>query len=145
MDPAGQTYLVVGVEGEQFGFDLARVRTVVEYRRPTPIPGRPSPFLGALNHHGELLPVAALATLLGRRARVDPVQSAIVVFRWEDALLGLLVEQARGLLSPLERTRLTHVLGRWDGPYLRHTLETEGQRIHVLEFDELSADLARKL
>lgn len=145
MENASRSYLVVGVEGEEFGLDVGRVRTVVEYREPTPVPGRPGPFVGALNHHGELLPVAALTSLLGRAPRVDPLRSVIVVVSWEDALLGLLVERTQGLFTPLERTRFTHVLGRWDGPYLEHTIETEGRRIHVLDLGALLADVARRL
>lgn len=145
MDADGGSYLVVEVEGEQFGFAVARVETVVEHRELTPIPGCPSPFLGALNHHGELLPVVALASLLGRTPRLDPAHAVIVVLAWDDSLLGLLAERAHGLLSPLERTRRAHVLGRWDGPYLKHTLETEGRRIHVLDLDSLLADLGRRL
>ena len=145
MEAAGPSYLVVGVEGEEFGFDVRRVETVVEYRQPTPIPGRPVPFLGALNHHGDLLPVVALATLLGFQPRVDPVHSVIVVLPWEESLLGLLVERAHGMLTPLERSRLTHVLGRWNGPHLQFTLETEGRRVHVLDVDALLSDLSRRL
>ncbi len=145
MDAAAGSYLVIGVEGEEFGLEVERVRTVVEYREPAPVPGRPAPFLGALNHHGELLPVVALASLLRRKPRLDPLRSVIVVVDWQDAILGLLVERTQGLLTPLERTRLSHVLGRWDGPYLRHTLETEGRRIHVLDLDALLSELARRL
>jgi chemotaxis signal transduction protein len=135
----------VGVEGNRFGIDTDRIRTVVDYRKTTPIPGRPAPFLGALNHHGELLPVAPLAGLLGRKARIDSDRSAIVVLDWEDALLGLLVERTFGLLTALDRARLAHVLGRWEGPHLAYTLESEGQNIHVLDVDSLLADLARRL
>jgi purine-binding chemotaxis protein CheW len=142
---ATPSYLVVGVEGQEFGFDVARVQTVVEYRAPTPIPGRPASFVGALNHHGDLLPVVHLANLLGAKPRLDPVHSVIVVLDWEDATVGLLVERAQGLLTPLERTRLSHVLGRWDGPHLLHTLEAEGRRIHVLDIDSLLTDLAARL
>ena len=145
MGEAARSYLVVAVEGQEFGVDAARVQTVVEYRDPVPIPGRPGPFVGALNHHGDLLPVVHLATLLRARSRLDPVHSVIVVLDWEDALVGLLVERAQGLLSPLERTRLAHVLGRWDGPHLLHTLETEGRRIHVLDIDSLLADLTERV
>ncbi|MHB8767220.1 MAG: chemotaxis protein CheW, partial [Deferrisomatales bacterium] len=139
MEAAARSYLVVGVDGEPFGLDVGRVRTVVEYREPTPIPGRPGPFLGALNHHGELLPVVPLAVLLGREPRLDPVHAAIVVLDWSDGLLGLLVERCQGLLDPSGRTRLAQVLGRWDGPFLTCTLEVEGRRVHVLDLDALLA------
>jgi len=90
--------------------------------------------------------VVALASLLRRKPRLDPLRSVIVVVGWQDAILGLLVERTHGLLTPLEqRMRLSHVLGRWDGPYLRHTLETEGRRIHVLDLDALLSELARRL
>jgi chemotaxis signal transduction protein len=145
VEPAARPCLVVGVEGNRFGIDTNRIRTVVDYRSTTPIPGRPSPFIGALNHHGELLPVAPLAALLERRYRIDPIRSAIVVLDWEDGLLGLLVERAYGLLTALDRARLAHVLGRWEGPHLTCTLEAEGQNIHVLDLDSLLSDLARRL
>ena len=71
--------------------------------------------------------------------------AVIVVLQWEDALLGLVADRAHGLLTPLDRTRLTHVLGRWDGPHLVHTLETEGRRVHVLDLDGMFAELAERI
>jgi chemotaxis signal transduction protein len=145
VEHAVQPCLVVGVEADRFGIDTNRIRTVVDYRNTTPIPGRPSPFLGALNHHGELLPVAHLAALLERKGRIDPARSAIVVLDWEDGLVGLLVDRAFGLLTASDRARLAHVLGRWEGPHLACTLEIEGQNIHVLDVDSLLAALAEAL
>ena len=145
MSPVERAYLVVEVEGEQFGFETDRVETVVENRALTPIPGRPAPFIGALNHRGALLPVVHLASMLGRSPRIDPLRSVIAVVAWEAALAGLLVERAFGLLTPTERTRLARVLGRWDGPFLQHTLEAEGRRIHILDLDALLGDLTRRL
>lgn len=145
MEPSVHPCLLVALEGERFGIDTRRVRTVVEYRRPTPIPGRPAPFVGALNHHGELLPVAALASLLGRKPLVDRARSAIVVLDWEDALLGLLVERTHGLITGLDRARPAQVLGRWEGPHLAQTLEVDGQRVHVLDVDSLLTEVGRRL
>ena len=145
MEAPAHSYLVVEVGGEEFGLEVARVVTVIDYRQTTPLPGRPGPFLGALNHHGELLPVAPLATLLGQQPHLDPERAVIVVLQWEDALLGLVVDLAHGLLTPLDRTRLTHVLGRWDGPHLLHTLETEGRRVHVLDLDSMFGELAERI
>ncbi|GAB4248066.1 chemotaxis protein CheW [Deferrisoma sp.] len=137
--------LVVEVDGERFGLPADRVNTVVGYEEPVPIPGRPKPFLGALNHHGELLPVVHLASVLGLKPRVDPLRSVVAVVDWEDGILGLLVERAQGLVTPLARARVAQVLGRWDGPFLDRTLEVEGARIHVLDLDALLRDLAERV
>lgn len=145
LDEARPPCLVVEAEGERFGIETGRVRTVIGYRTPTPIPGRPPPFLGALNLYGELLPVAPLAVLLGRKPRLDPIHSAVVVLDWDDALLGLLVERTHGLLTALDRLRVSHVLGRWEGPHLAYTLETESQSVHVLDLESLLADVSRRL
>jgi len=145
VDAPANSYLVVAVGGEQFGLPVKQVETVIDYRPATPIPGRPGPFLGALNHHGELLPVAPLATLLGQKPRLDTERAVIVVLQWQEALLGLAVERALGLLTPLDRSRLTHVLGRWDGPHLLHTLESEGRRVHVLDLAGLCSELAERI
>lgn len=144
MEPAVRPCLVVGVEGDRFGIETTRIRTVAEYRKPTPIPGRPAPFIGALNHHGELLPLVPLATLLSRKLHFHPMRSVIVILNWGEALLGLLVERTHGLLTPLDRIRPSHVLGRWQGPHLAQTLEVEGQLVHVLDLDSLLSDLARR-
>jgi len=145
VDAANRPCLLVAVEGERFGLDTARIQTVIEHRKLTPIPGRPHPFLGALNHHGELLPVAHLSSLLGRKASIDRARSVIVVVDWEDALLGLLVERSHGLLTSLDRARPAQVLGRWEGPHLARTLDVDGQTVHVLDLSSLLADVARRL
>lgn len=137
--------LVVEVDGERFGILADRVQTVVGYQEPVPIPGRPKPLLGALNHHGELLPVAHLASLLGLKPRLDPLRSVVAVVDWEDGLLGLLAERAHGLLTPLTRVRVSQVLGRWDGPFLDQTLEVEGSRVHVLDLDAMLGALAERI
>ena len=140
-----EAYLVLGVEGERFGLDARRLETVVEYSVPAPLPGRPEPFTGALAHRGELLPVVPLAALVGLKARVEPVRSAIAVLGWEDGLLGLAAERTHGLMVPDEGCRVTRVLGRWNGPYLRHTVEVDGERVHVLDLDSLLNQLAGRL
>jgi chemotaxis signal transduction protein len=145
VERACHSCLIVGLEDERFGIDTTRIRSVAEYRTPAPIPGRPRLFLGALNHHGELLPVAALAALLGRRLRLDPPRSAIVILDWEDGLLGLLVERTYGLLTSPDGIRLSHVLGCWQGPHVSQTLEADGRNIHVLDVDSLLAALAGSL
>lgn len=146
MEPVPATHhLVVGVDGEPVGIDVRRVRTVVEYRAPAPIPGRPGPFLGALNHHGELLPVVPLALLLGREARFEPEGGVIAVVAWEDAAVGFLVERCHGLVAIGDRPRYAQVLGRWAGPFFSHTLEFDAQRLHVLDLDALLADLAQRI
>lgn len=144
-DEASPPCLVVEVEGERFGIETGRIRTVIGYSRPTPIPGRRSPFIGALTLHGELLPVAPLAVLLGWKPRVDPIRSAVVIVDWDDALLGLLVDRTHGLLTPVDRVRVSQVLGRWEGPHLAHTLEVESRSVHVLDLDSLLADVSRRL
>ncbi len=137
--------LVVGVGGERFGLDMRRVRTVIEYRPTTPIPGRPEPFVGALNHYGELLPVAPLAVLLDREVRIDPVHAVIAVLDWEGAALGLLVERAHGIVATGAEAREVQVLGRWSGPFLDRSLQVEGAALHVLDLTALFADLAERL
>ncbi len=141
----GAHYLAVEVDGEAVGIDVRRVRTVAEYRETAPIPGRPGPFLGALNHYGELLPVVFLATLLGREPRFEPTDGVIAVVDWEDGVVGFLVERCRGLVTAGDGTRRAEVLGRWAGPFFAHTVEVDAERLHVLDIEALLADLARRI
>jgi chemotaxis signal transduction protein len=138
-------YLVAGVEDERFGLEARRVETVFEYRSPVPLPGRPEPFSGALTHQGELVALAPLAALLGLKPRLETGRAAVAVLRWEDGLLGLALERTHGLAVPGEGARLARVLGRWEGPYLRQTLEVDGERLHLLDLDAIMADLACRI
>jgi len=140
-----EAYLIVSVAGEEFGFAVDRVQTVIESRELTPIPGRPKFFAGALNHHGELLLAAPLAPLLGRTDEDKGTFAAIVVVKWDDALVGLQVDRALGLLTHLDKVRQAHVLGRWDGPYRINTMEVDGRRIHVIDLESLLQDLSGRL
>lgn len=145
MATAVPPFLVVVADGRQFGIETARIRTVLEPRTLTAIPGRPRPFLGALNLYGELLPVASLASLLGVGDSGDRARSAVVVVAWEDAALGLLVDRTQGLVGASDEARPAHVLGRWEGPHLAASLDVEGQMIHLLDVDSILADVGRRL
>jgi chemotaxis signal transduction protein len=140
-----EAYLVAGIEGERFGIDARQVETVLEYRAPDPLPGRPEPFTGALTHEGELVAVAPLATLLGVKPRLELGRAAIAVLRWEDGLVGLSVERTHGLVAPGDDSRVARVLGRWAGPYLKETIELDGERVHLLDLDALLGELAGRI
>ncbi len=142
---AGKPFLIVGVDGEKFGLEAARLETVIEHRAVEPIPGRPGAFIGALNHHGELLPVVPLAALLGRPVRLEPGRAAIAILGWEDAVVGLAVERTFGLLVPGDLSREARVLGNWEGPHLDWTADVDGERFHLLDTDSLLAELGRSL
>ncbi len=57
--------LVCSLEGQRYGIDLGRVDRGILAVAVTSIPNSPAHVLGALNNHGEIIPVMNLRVLLG--------------------------------------------------------------------------------
>ena len=68
--------------GERFGIPLAEAREVARPGPVTPVPGLPPVLLGAVNLHGEIVPVADLRPLLNLPpGRAAPAAGLVVVGR----------------------------------------------------------------
>jgi chemotaxis signal transduction protein len=65
MTEVARKYLVFGLSGRRYAFDLAHVAEVVEQSVTWPIPLAPPCYNGAMNFHGTIVAVMDLALFLG--------------------------------------------------------------------------------
>jgi purine-binding chemotaxis protein CheW len=102
-------YLTFALGGESFGVPIERVREILEYVEPTPIPMMP-PFLrGVINLRGAVVPVIDLQSRFGKGTTEAEHRSCIVIVEIEhDGLtqpLGILVDAVSEVVA-IDRSRL---------------------------------------
>jgi purine-binding chemotaxis protein CheW len=89
--------IVLGIDKERYGVDLADVAEVLPAMRATPVPGVAVVFSGVINVHGEIRPVLDLRRFLGMGAVQDGLTRLILLCR-DGRQMGLeidTVEQIR--------------------------------------------------
>lgn len=91
--------LVFGLGEERFALPGERVREVLRWREPTPVPGAPPLLAGILVQRGVILTVVDVRRLLGF-ATPPPGRSARFIVQHDDELrLALLVDQVYDLVD----------------------------------------------
>jgi purine-binding chemotaxis protein CheW len=87
-------YVLFNLGEEQFGLPIARVRSIIPYEIPTPVPQAPDGVDGIINLRGLLIPVLDLAKrLLGTPLEPGPT-ARIIVAESEVGPIGLVVHAA---------------------------------------------------
>ena len=68
--PLRSQILTFVLAGEEYGVDILRVREIIQYSRPTRVPGMPPAMRGLINLRGRVVPGRLLrAGVRGRRVR----------------------------------------------------------------------------
>lgn len=72
-------YLTFRLVGEEYGIQLLQVKEIIEYQRPTQVPGVPAAIRGVINLRGSVVPVIDLAVKFGLPAAEVTRQTCIVI------------------------------------------------------------------
>ena len=117
--------LVFQIDGRDFGIELDAVQEIIEDQKIYPVPNRVACLSGAVNVHGEVLPVIDLPALLGSSSgsiRDDRLVVLAPAFR----SLVLAVERVREIL-PLQLEQAGVPDPADDNAFSRGRLEREGE------------------
>jgi len=93
-------YLIVALQSSLYAFDLAQVAEVNDPQPTWPIPLTPPCYKGALNFHGDILPVIDLPLLLGLPECSLP--GKLVVIHKDIASIGFLVDRVVKIVPETE-------------------------------------------
>jgi purine-binding chemotaxis protein CheW len=118
----------VRVGREHYALPVDRVLEVAELGELTPVPGSPPEVVGVRNLRGQVIPVLALATMLGLSAE-EP--DRIVVAELGDRRAGLAVDalvDVGELPDPSEQV---------DSPYLNGAALVDGILVGILDADAI--------
>ena len=145
MSAKGIAYLLLDVGGEVFGLDLELVEAVIPYARPDAVPFQRRDTVEALLYRGKFMGVADLGRLLGLKQTPEEGRAVIAVVETGGAHVGLIASASLGLLRAVDLGDEARVMGKWEGPFLGHSVKYGERVAHIVDFDALIGDFAGRL
>ena len=133
------------IEDQPYAINVAKVREIVRYQRPMPVPHAHPCMLGVFRNREEVIPLVDLGRWIGSDAEPDPRVSKIIVSEFNKMKVGFLVHR-------VERIHRTHwgALETPEGASLAESpatlgllrLGAEGERIVLmLDFERIVAEM----
>lgn len=98
MTSNNRKFLIFALQSSLYALDLAQVAEVGDPPQMSPIPLAPACYSGALNFHGDIVPVMNLSLFLGLTECIQP-QKIIVLLHREFASLAFLVDTVVRIIS----------------------------------------------
>jgi len=97
----GQLYLAFMLGTEIFAIDILRIREIIEYNAPTPVPMMPPSLQGVINVRGAVVPVIDLAVRFGWQPTGVGRRTCIVIVEIQHQgaqhVLGLVVDKVNAV------------------------------------------------
>lgn len=99
----GNLYLAFVLGGEAFAIEIERIREIIEYDTPTPVPMMPTAVCGVINLRGAVVPVLDLAVRFGRNPVEVGRRSCYVIvevdYNGATHVIGLLVDRVTAVVD----------------------------------------------
>lgn len=93
-------YIVVKLDGEQYGIDITFIDNIVRMQQITRVPKAQSFFAGVINLRGEIIPVMNLRLRFGLSEKENTNATRIIIIKPEsNAKIGILVDEVREVVS----------------------------------------------
>ncbi|ALC18268.1 chemotaxis signal transduction protein [Desulfuromonas soudanensis] len=131
--------LIFQLGEETFGLEVALIQEVVESPLLHYIPRAPNHVLGAINFHGNILPVLDLASYLGFPS--GGRDHRVVVLPPEVCSLALAVASIRRIIPMDAEALLPFPREQQEQLYIRAVLNYQGTMINLLDTTRLLASL----
>jgi purine-binding chemotaxis protein CheW len=103
MAPLRGQILTFVLAGEEYGVDILRVREIIQYTRPTRVPGMPAAMRGLINLRGRVVPVIDLAVRFGFSESVITDRTSIVIVDTTsadgEAVIGIITDAVTAVVE----------------------------------------------
>lgn len=119
-----------------FGLNVESVQEVLPAPTITPVPLASHAISGLVNLRGQIVTAIDLRKRLGLAERPPVAPPALLVARYEDALVGLLVTRMDEVVETLEGGLETAPLGE----LVPAVCQFPGRLLHVLDLDKVVGD-----
>lgn len=134
----GQLYLAFTLSGEVFAIDIMRIREIIEYTRPAPVPMMPPSLQGVINVRGSVVPVVDLAIRFGWPVTGVSRRTSIVIVEIEydgaKHVLGLVVDRVNAVMEiPAEDIESAPAFGaRINADFISGMARMQGRFVIIL-------------
>ncbi len=142
-----RTDFCIFVRGDRrFAVSTQVAREVVEMRTPTPLPCSPPELLGGLNLRGEVVALLSLDTFLDLPPRPLAREDTLLVLERGTLRFAAAVDHVVRVaqFSPTDIRPQDRTARPCDGLF-HGSLDTDGERIAVLDAEALVAEVARRI
>lgn len=93
-------YVVVKLDNEQYGIDIAYVDNIVRMQKITRVPKAQEYFVGVINLRGEIIPVMSMRLKFDLPDKEITQNTRIIILKTEqNAKLGLLVDEVKEVVT----------------------------------------------
>lgn len=93
-------YIVVKLDGEQYGIDITFIDNIVRMQRVTRVPKAQYFFEGVINLRGEIIPVMNLRLKFGLEGKEHTNATRIIIVKPENnAKVGIVVDEVREVVT----------------------------------------------
>lgn len=95
----GGKYLTFGLDGEEYGLEILKVREIIGMMDITSVPRTPEFVLGVINLRGNVIPVIDLRRKFGMAPAEQTEESCIIVVDVDGMEMGILVDRVSEVLD----------------------------------------------
>ena len=88
-------HLIFTLRGGVYAVPASAVREILWLPELTPVEESPRYVAGVLNLRGRIVPVIDLNVRFGHAPRPYHLEDSVILFEWEDAIAGLIVNSVR--------------------------------------------------
>jgi purine-binding chemotaxis protein CheW len=92
-------YLTFVLAGEEYGFEILKVREIIGLMTTTAVPGMPDYVNGVINLRGKVIPVIDMRLKFGMPLAERTPESCIIVVDVRDSLMGVMVDRVSEVLE----------------------------------------------
>lgn len=93
-------FIVVKLDGEQYGIEIGYVDNIVRFQKPTRVPKTQPYFIGVINLRGEIVPVMSLRLKFDLDMKEHTSATRIIIIKTEqNAKLGIVVDEVREVVT----------------------------------------------
>lgn len=85
---------------EEYAINISQIREIINYDKPTRLPGRPNYIMGVLNVRGEIIPLLDLGYRLNYDINYD--KSKIIITYKNNEKIGLIVQSVKDVIDYTE-------------------------------------------
>jgi purine-binding chemotaxis protein CheW len=111
-------YVIFTIDEYKFGLPVNAIETVIRMVEITPIPGSPAFILGAINFHGQVIPVINLRHRLGMPIRPILINDQLIIIHTPECCFALTIDTVKDIMecNPAGITKADDILPHL--PYL---------------------------
>lgn len=129
--------LIWVIENQQYAVDLAKIDSVLLACEVTYLPNAPDDILGAINVHGQIVPVINMRQLLGLPKKEIEIQDHFILVHVHEKQMALLVDNVKGVRPCIQKELIPahEVLPNLEA--VEHVLKENGQIVLLYNLDKL--------